>query len=145
MADEVSTSCEFCEIVAGRQRAEIVGSGQDWLAFFPLSPATRGHTLVVPRIHVADLWDLDGPVAEILMSACIGMGRAIQAAVDPDGMNLITSAGLAAEQSVFHLHLHLVPRWQGDKIGPLWPSEADEAPAWMRETANRIRRTHQAD
>lgn len=144
MAHVVGTSCEFCAIAAGERPAEIVGSGQDWLAFFPLSPATRGHTLVIPRIHVADLWELDGPMAETLMHACIRMGRAIRSAVKPDGMNLITSSGEAAEQSVFHLHLHLVPRWQDDIIGPIWPSDAEETPAWVHETATKVRRTYQA-
>lgn len=143
MVDATNSSCQFCEIVAGRLPAEVVASGQEWLAFLPLAPATRGHTLVVPRIHVADLWEVSGPVAETLMNACIGLGRAIRSAVKPDGMNLITSAGAAAEQSVFHLHLHLVPRWQDDRIGPLWPSEADETAAWIQETAARIRKTYQ--
>ena len=96
---------------------------EDWIAFFPLNPATPGHTLVIPREHVADLWQVEPPLSNELMTAVIRVGHAIDQALKPEGMNLITSAGQTAEQTVFHLHLHVVPRWRRDGFGRIWPVE----------------------
>jgi histidine triad (HIT) family protein len=132
--------CEFCAIARGEdQSAEVVCEARDWLAFFPLEPATPGHTLVVPRSHVRDLWELDGELGSALMGAVIRVGKAIDAAVRPEGMNLITSAGPAAEQTVFHLHLHLVPRWKQDGFGQIWPTEAPYDDARLDRVADRVR------
>lgn len=116
--------CSFCRILDGSDPdAQVVGQGDHWLALFPLQPATRGHTLVVPRVHVRDYWEADAEVVADLAVACRLVGRVLLDELRPDGMNLITSAGSAAEQSVLHVHVHVVPRWEGDRIGPLWPPE----------------------
>lgn len=113
--------CVFCAIAQGADRSvEILCEGDTWIAFFPETPATPGHTLVIPRTHVPDLWSADSRTGANLMGAVIRVGRAIQSALVPDGMNLISSAGNAAEQTVFHLHLHVVPRWQQDELD-IWP------------------------
>ena len=102
---------------------EIVCEGATWVAFFPLEPATPGHTLVIPRLHVSDLWRVEPALGSDLMQAVIRVGQAVTVTLNPDGMNLITSSGSAAEQTVFHLHLHVVPRWRNDAIGKIWPPE----------------------
>jgi histidine triad (HIT) family protein len=134
-------SCDFCSIARGKDDSvEIVCEGEAWVAFFPIDPATPGHTLVIPRQHVRDLWEVDDDLAATLMGAVLRVGRAIQMALQPDGMNLITSAGSAAEQTVFHLHLHVVPRWRQDEFGKIWPIEgkrySDEG---LENVADRIR------
>jgi histidine triad (HIT) family protein len=73
------------------------------------------------------------------MDAAIRVGRAIEAAVHPDGLNLISSAGASAEQTVFHLHLHVVPRWEHDGFGQIWPDKHDYEPSAIAEVAQRIR------
>jgi histidine triad (HIT) family protein len=73
------------------------------------------------------------------MKAVIHVGRAIDEALDPEGMNLITSAGKTAEQTVFHLHLHLVPRWQQDGFGRIWPLQDKYEDAGLGDVAARIR------
>lgn len=119
---DLDLACPFCLIANGLDpAADIVCETDQWVAFFPLQPATPGHTLVIPRAHVPDIWSLDVPVASTLMPAVIRVGKAIESALRPDGMNLISSAGSAAEQTVFHAHLHVVPRWKSDPIGPIWP------------------------
>jgi histidine triad (HIT) family protein len=139
-AADVAQECEFCAIVRGDDRSvEVVCEGDSWMAFFPLNPATPGHTLVIPRVHVADLWKIDPPLAANLMSAVVQVGRAIEEALAPEGMNLITSAGETAEQTVFHLHLHLVPRWHRDGFGRIWPVEGKYEDADMGDVASRIR------
>src|SRR3954466_6236739 len=85
-------ACPFCAIGRGDDRSvEVVCEAEDWVAFFPLKPATRGHTLVIPREHHVDLWDVDGPLRSELMDAVIEVGRAIRSALTPEGLNLITS------------------------------------------------------
>ncbi|GAA2338592.1 hypothetical protein GCM10010431_72490 [Streptomyces kunmingensis] len=95
-------------------------------AFFPLEPATRGHTLVVPNRHVADLTDLTAREAQDVGEAVLRSARAIRSALSPDGLNVIQSTGEAATQTVPHVHFHLVPRWTGDRMTLSWPAGAAE-------------------
>lgn len=121
--NEYDDNCSFCAIARGHDpHVEVVAEDTDWIAFFPLNPATPGHTLVIPRAHVRNLWDADLELASAVMRGAVLVGRAIDTALKPQGMNLITSDGRVAEQTVFHLHLHLVPRWQDDGFGQIWPT-----------------------
>jgi histidine triad (HIT) family protein len=132
--------CDFCAIAQGQDTsAEVVCEGSDWLAFFPLNPATPGHTLIIPRTHVADLWQVDPDLGGELMAATIRVGRAIDDALKPEGMNLITSAGKTAEQTIFHLHLHVVPRWHRDGFGRIWPTGDEYEDSDLQDVAERIR------
>jgi diadenosine tetraphosphate (Ap4A) HIT family hydrolase len=131
--------CPFCAIARGEDASvEVISEADSWLAFFPTAPATPGHTLVIPRKHVRDLWAADLHLAEELTGAAVRVGRAIKAAVEPEGINLITSAGEAAEQTVFHLHLHLVPRWANDRLD-IWPPRRSMAPQLKANLADAVR------
>lgn len=133
-------SCDFCAIARGDdQSVEVICEAKTWIAFFPLNPATPGHTLIIPRKHITDLWNADPDLGADLMGAVIRVGRAITASLQPEGMNLITSAGTAAEQSVFHLHLHVVPRWRRDGFGNIWPPAKQYQDAQLENVADRIR------
>ena len=132
--------CPFCAIVRGEDPSvEIIYQGPSWIAFFPLNPATPGHTLVVPRVHVQDLWGAEPLLGAQLMEAVIRVGRVIDEELTPDGMNLITAAGSAAEQTVFHLHLHVVPRWTRDGFGRIWPIDGKYEDADLGDVAARLR------
>jgi histidine triad (HIT) family protein len=132
--------CPFCAIARGEgSSVEVVREDTNWVAFFPPDPATPGHTLVIPRIHVVDLWQADPALGADLMAAVILVGRAIQESLAPEGMNLITSAGKTAEQTVFHLHLHVVPRWKRDGFGPIWPPESKFEDEELAGLAIRVR------
>ncbi len=132
--------CEFCAIVRGEDsEAEIVCEGENWIAFFPLNPAIPGHTLVIPRTHVADLWDVEPPLGADLMAAIIRVGHAVETALTPEGMNLTTSAGETAEQTIFHLHFHIVPRWRRDGFGRIWPVDGKYEDADLEDVADRLR------
>lgn len=125
-SQDSDTTCDFCAIAGGQNRSvEIVCEAREWIAFFPLEPATPGHTLVIPRAHVSNLWQVKPSLAAELMDGVVRVGRAIDRALRPDGMNLITSAGRVAEQTIFHVHLHVVPRWSQDGFGPIWPREGE--------------------
>ena len=132
--------CDFCAIAKGEDRSvRVVCEGDEWIAFFPLKPATKGHTLVIPRRHVADVWELEVPLSAELMEAVIRVGRSVQAAVRPEGMNLISSKGRAAEQTVFHLHLHVLPRWTQDDLDRIWPQESPLDDVDLEAVAEQIR------
>src|SRR5438552_394193 len=83
--------CPFCRIVLRTDPAEILCETESWVAFFPTSPATPGHSLVIPRLHVPDFLSLDSALGGKLMAGVVRVGRAIEAALQPDGMNLISS------------------------------------------------------
>ena len=111
--------CPFCEIVAGRAPATWAVAPDYWpdaVAFVPLNPVTEGHTLVVPKTHVRDFAD-DPAVSAVAMRRAAELVR-----WSPRPMNLITSKGVEATQSVFHLHLHLVPRAENDGLALPWYS-----------------------
>ena len=134
-------ACGFCAIARGEDRSvEVVCEDENWVAFFPLNPATPGHTLVIPRVHVIDLWKAEPPLSADLMAGVIRVGRAIETSLAPDGMNLITSAGKTAEQTVYHLHLHVVPRWERDGFGRIWPIDGKFEDADLGDVADRIRK-----
>lgn len=130
--------CPFCEIVH-REDPDVreVFRNQHVVAFFPTEPATLGHTLVVPREHVADVWALSENLAAELGRVVVRLASALRRAVNPQGLNVIQSNGEAATQTVPHLHVHLVPRWEGDAIGRIWPTdtqytEDQKDQAWER-------------
>jgi len=131
--------CEFCRIVRGAEPAAIVCQDRTCVAFFPTHPAVQGHTLVVPRRHISNLWQAEGDLVADLVRMVIRVGRALVEAVHPEGMNLITSAGEAASQTVFHAHLHVVPRWKGDAIGEIWPPASTSAAAATQAIADLVR------
>ena len=118
--------CPFCEIVQREDPdAREVYRDEHVVAFFPTEPAVLGHTMVVPREHVPVIWSLSEVTAVHLANATVRLAGAIREAVHPEGLNVIQSNGEAATQTVFHLHVHLVPRWDGDAMGPIWPEETD--------------------
>lgn len=135
-----SIHCDFCSIARGEDHSvEVIYAAEKWMAFFPMNPATPGHTLIIPRVHVADLWQVEPTQSDYLMAAVINIGRAINSALKPEGMNLITSAGETADQTVFHLHMHLVPRWHHDGFGRIWPQKEQYENGELGDMANRIR------
>ncbi|WP_226485855.1 HIT family protein [Streptomyces parvulus] len=113
--------CAFCRIVRREEEADIVYESERTLTFLPRKPAATGHVLVVPKVHVSDLWHVEQAVMAHVVEDAVLMARAIRLALNPDGINMINSAGAAASQSIFHLHVHLVPRWNGDAFGDIWP------------------------
>lgn len=118
--------CPFCEIVQRDDPdAREVYRDEHVVAFFPDNPATLGHTLVIPRLHIPDVWSLDQTTAAQLARVTTQLASAVRRAVNPAGLNIIQSNGEAASQTVFHLHVHLVPRWSGDAVGPIWPPQTD--------------------
>lgn len=109
-------ACPFCAIAAGQAPATIVREWPDALAIVPLGPVVDGHTLVIPRVHVTD-FAADPEVSALTMRRAAELMQR-----SPCPMNVITSRGREATQSVFHLHLHLVPRAADDGLALPWYS-----------------------
>jgi histidine triad (HIT) family protein len=130
MVHDCDKDCAFCKIVHGDAPARVVYETNDCLAFLPLTPATRGHTLLVSKQHVRDIWSLDIELGTKMLSATLLISHALKASLKPDGLNVINSAGEAASQTVYHVHIHLVPRWYNDHIGDIWPPKEP----WHEET-----------
>ncbi len=127
--------CPFCEIAAREWDAREVFRTESVVAFFPPEPATLGHTLLIPRAHVRDIWEVDDGLAAELGRWTVTLAGAVKRAMRPDGLNVIQSNGAAATQTVMHLHVHVVPRWEDDAVGRIWPpethySEGDKDDAW---------------
>jgi histidine triad (HIT) family protein len=117
----VEEACVFCDIVAGRSPAKIVAEWDTAVAFFPVHPATLGHTLVVPRRHVRDIWSADAELGSHLLRYTLDLAHVLRSGLNPDGLNIINSSGEVATQTVMHLHVHLVPRYIDDAMGEIWP------------------------
>jgi histidine triad (HIT) family protein len=119
--------CIFCKIVAGELPATIVDEDERTIAFMDIAPATRGHALVIPRAHSRDLRDVG---AEDLQATTLAAQRlAVRACerLSADGVNLLNSCGRAAWQTVFHFHMHVIPRYEDDPLRLPWiPSTGDQ-------------------
>jgi histidine triad (HIT) family protein len=124
--------CIFCGIVAGEVPGQIVDSDENTIAFMDINPATRGHALVVPRRHIADLVEIsDEDLASTMLAARRLMLR-IREVLEPAGFNILNSCGSAAWQTVFHLHIHVIPRYEDDPLQLPWvpgPGDSDEIAA----------------
>lgn len=131
--------CEFCQIINRLTPAEVVYESRTTLAFFPLEPATRGHTLVIPKRHVENFLVAEPADLPGLSTAVVLVGKALDTVLRPQGMNIISSAGEAASQSVMHLHVHLVPRWNGDAVGEIWPPKTITASEVLEDVADAVR------
>jgi histidine triad (HIT) family protein len=131
--------CIFCAIVKGRAPAETIFEDEETLAFMDINPANPGHTLVIPKRHVRDVYELDDETAAVVMKATARVARAIKTALQPDWMNLVQSNERAGGQEIFHVHVHVIPRWYGDGLRLARPSEVRRTMS-IEEAAAKIRR-----
>jgi histidine triad (HIT) family protein len=124
-----SRSCIFCAIVSGDERATIVFEDVECVAFLAIHPAAAGHTVVVPRAHFDDILTIDSEAWASLARTAHAVGGLLQDRLNPDGLTLLQNNKAAGWQSVFHVHVHVVPRYIGDDLIPPWrevPQSRDE-------------------
>jgi histidine triad (HIT) family protein len=125
MADP-DPDCLFCKIVAGELPATIVAEDERTIAFMDINPATRGHALVIPRAHTPDVHAIDPEDFEAVAVAAQRLATRARDKLGADGVNLLNSSGAAAWQTVFHFHVHVIPRYDGDPLRLPWvPAEGD--------------------
>ena len=108
--------CIFCDIVSGEAESFVVVSDQKAVAFLDINPFANGHTLVVPTRHVTDLLEGGADVLADIAPVLHETARLLVDRLGADGINMFQSSGTAAGQEVFHLHMHLLPRWHGDGL-----------------------------
>ena len=115
------TDCVFCRIVAGQIPSTRVYEDEHALAFMDIGQVNPGHVLVAAKKHAANLFELDDAQAAGLGRASAKVARAIRAAFEPEGLSVYQANGKAAGQTVFHYHVHLLPRHAGDGMELTWP------------------------
>ena len=124
--------CLFCKIVAGEIPSTRVDEDERTVAFMDINPATRGHVLVVPREHSADLHEIAAEDLQACALAAQRIAARLRDRLDADGVNLLNSCGRVAWQTVFHFHVHVIPRYAGDPLRLPWtpaPGDRDEIAA----------------
>jgi histidine triad (HIT) family protein len=119
-------NCIFCKIVAGELPSRIVDEDERTIAFMDIAPATRGHALVIPRAHSADLMAIEPEDLAATIAAAQRLAKRVSARLGADGVNLLNACGAAAWQTVFHFHIHVIPRYADDPLRLPWvPAQGD--------------------
>ena len=128
MVSERDPDCLFCKIVAGETPATVIAEDERTIAFMDINPATRGHALVIPRTHARDIHAIDAEdLKAVAALAQTVAARAIER-LGAAGVNLLNSNGAAAWQTVFHFHMHVIPRYADDPLRLPWvPASGDAA------------------
>lgn len=121
------SDCIFCKISNGEIPSKKVFENEHVFAFLDLSQVTKGHTLVIPKVHKENIFELTPEIAKELFAVVPEISRAIKQEFEPIGFNTLNNNGEAAGQSVFHFHLHLIPRYgEGDGFGAVWKTHTSE-------------------
>ena len=114
-------NCVFCKIVARQIPANVVFEDEHTIAFMDIGSVNPGHMLVACKAHVENVFGLDDTLAAAVMRTTARVARALRAALAPEGVNLFQANGAAAEQTVVHFHVHVLPRRAGDGMKLVWP------------------------
>jgi histidine triad (HIT) family protein len=136
----LDTSCIFCAISAGQAPASILYQDDDIMAFMDIQPVNPGHLLVIPRRHATDLAELDEQIGARCFTVAQRLAASLrQSGVRCEGINLFLADGVAAGQEVFHVHLHVIPRFAGDGFHLVINYPASPDRAGLDDLAARIR------
>ena len=128
--------CIFCKIVAGELPARKIDEDDRTISFMDINPGTHGHALVIPKEHSKDLLEIDPDDLAAVVKAAQRLAQRMPDALGAEGVNLINSCGSVAWQTVFHFHMHVIPRYEGDPLRLPWrpaPGDEDEIAAAGRE------------
>jgi histidine triad (HIT) family protein len=138
----MSNECVFCQIVRGTEPASIVWEDELTMAFVDHRQFHPGHTLVIPRRHLADVRELDERTGAALMASVARITRAVAAAFPNEGLSLWHSIGAAADQEVPHLHIHVHPRRLDDRLLRIYPRPAPRPETAVRDAYAATLRSH---
>ncbi|HAA67160.1 MAG TPA: HIT family protein [Acidimicrobiaceae bacterium] len=115
-----SVQCLFCSIVEGSSPANIIYEDEHCLSFMVILPMTPGHALVIPKRHARDIFELSEEDASHVIQACQKVAQIIRSRLEPLGINLVNNNGASADQSQFHFHVHVIPRYGRDRLLHPW-------------------------
>ena len=140
MTGESMDNCVFCKIVRGEIPAAVVFQDELTLAFMDIGSVNPGHMLVAAKPHVESLQGMDEALAGAMFRSAARAARAIEAVLGPEGISVYQANGAAAGQTVFHAHIHVLPRWESDGLTFTWPvknpsrEELEKVAAQLRAT-----------
>jgi histidine triad (HIT) family protein len=145
--DHVDYNCIFCAIAAKRAPASVVYESENALAFLDINPVVEGHTLVIPKKHSRNIFDIDDESGKAVIHASRVVARALRAAFNADGLTILQSNERAGGQAVFHYHAHLAPRFYHDGLmsrsdterNLQWRARLKASPAELEKIAEKIR------
>ncbi len=136
--------CIFCKIAAGEIPSTTVYEDEDLRVIADISPANLGHLLILPKVHAKDLTELPAETACKVMITAQKVVQAMQAGLNPDGINVLQNNGEAAGQTVMHYHMHIIPRYQGDSVQIGWEPMQGLSDQ-VAEAANKVRKALEAE
>ncbi len=113
-------NCIFCKIASGEIPATTLYEDQDFRVILDLGPASKGHALILPKEHYANIYEIPEELAGKAMILAKKMANVLTRALKCDGFNIVQNNGEPAGQTVFHFHMHLIPRYEGDQVGLTW-------------------------
>ena len=113
-------NCIFCRITAGEIPSNVIYEDDDFKVILDIAPAAKGHAIILPKKHFADIFELDEDTAKKVLVVAKKVAAALKKELNCDGLNLLQNNGQAAGQSVFHIHFHLIPRYHGDNVKVPW-------------------------
>jgi histidine triad (HIT) family protein len=123
----VMSDCIFCKIVAGEIPSSTVFENEDVVAFMDISQVTKGHTLIIPKVHKENIYELTPEISQAVFTVVPKIARALKAEFNPIGLNVLNNNGAPAGQSVFHFHVHLLPRYgESDDFTYKWGNNQDQ-------------------
>lgn len=136
MAEE---NCIFCKIIAGEIPSTAVYEDDDFKAILDVNPAARGHVIIIPKKHAANIYELEDADAAKVFPIAKKIAAALQKTYGCDGVNVLQNNGEAAGQTVFHLHVHVIPRYYDDDIKIKWkPGETPDLDAVAKEIGKNL-------
>lgn len=112
----IKEDCIFCKLANGIFDTNTVYEDEDFRVILDIEPASRGHALILPKKHFANALEADDEILAAAMKLAARTGRALKKAFGCDGINILQNNGEAAGQTVFHLHIHVIPRWEKDTV-----------------------------
>lgn len=135
--------CIFCKIITGEIPSAKVYEDDDVYAFLDISQVTTGHTLVIPKTHTSDIFETPEDVAAKVFARVPKIANAIKEVYNPKGVNLLNNNGIFAGQSVYHLHIHIIPRYDdNDGFNAQWKTRDDQF--YLEELQDMAKEIHDA-
>lgn len=134
----IDENCIFCKIAGGQIPSSTLYEDEQFRVILDLGPASKGHALILPKEHYADVCALDGEIAAKVLPLAARIGEAMKKSLGCAGFNLVQNNGRAAGQTVFHFHMHVIPRYEDGPDMVSWAPQS-AAPEELQEVADRIR------
>jgi histidine triad (HIT) family protein len=132
-------NCIFCKIIGNEIPATTLYEDEYFKAIMDISPAAKGHAILISKKHVADIYEVDEETASRAFSVAAKIARAMKEELNCEGINILQNNGEAAGQTVFHLHIHIIPRYKGDTVDITW-KQGSYAEGEVQAVSEAIRR-----